>query len=88
MSTKTRLNKIEQAHSTGVKKKYLCCITNGMFGDVSKDYTVQPYTVSQGGTGGDNIHFETRAELDKFAARLDVDLYIVNFVCDSAIEAD
>lgn len=79
MTTKNRIKKIEQAQGIGEKKKYLCVID---YGNDDKGYKVQSCF------GGENIHFETRAQLDTFAARPEIDLQIVSVVFASSDTAN
>lgn len=48
----------------------------------AKGYKVQPYTVEFGGTGGEPFYIQTQEDLDKFAARDDVDLDILQIAWD------
>jgi hypothetical protein len=88
MTTKNRLNKLEEVSGTGAKVKYFCFITNGIFGKEDEGYKAQGVAVAQGGTGAADVHFATYAELKEFEARSDIDLQIVEFVYASQAVAD
>jgi hypothetical protein len=81
MSNKQRIQQLEKTHAPK-KKKYLCVIGLECWDspeEKAKGYKVQPCTVESGGTGGEPFYIATREDLDKFAARDDVDLDIIEF---------
>jgi hypothetical protein len=87
MTTKQRIEKLEKERDINRavhRYKYICIIHETSDRVLSKDegYTVQCCPRENGGTGGDPIHFVTRAELDDFAARPDVDLTLIRLVND------
>lgn len=84
MSAKTRIKQLEKTHAPK-KKKYMCVIGLEFWDtpeEKAKGYKVQPFTVESGGTGGEPFYIATREELDKFAARDDVDLDIIQYSID------
>jgi hypothetical protein len=80
-TNKQRVAQLEKTHAPKVNK-YLCVIMD--LWDTpekkAKGYKVQPCTAQFGGTGGDPFYLATRADLDAFAARPDVDLGIVEII--------
>lgn len=77
MTTKTRLKKIEQASGTGEKKKYLCVVNEAGGAFQSEGYKVQSLF------GGEDLHFNTRGELDEFEKRPDVELTLIRVISAS-----
>ncbi len=85
MTTKQRIIKLEQEKNTNRavnRYAYMCVVDETSTGVLSQTegFTVQCCPRENGGTGGDPIHFVTRAELDDFAARPDVDLTLIRLV--------
>ena len=77
MSIKNRLVKLETDRGVNKVNKYLCVISpEGMGSPEEKalGYKVQPLD----GTGGEPSYIATRAELDAFGARPDIELTIVS----------
>lgn len=78
MTTKTRLKKIEQASGKDEKKKYLCVINElSWHKDEAKGYKVQSLF------GGEDLHFDTLAELKAFGERADIELTIIRVISAS-----
>lgn len=71
MTTKTRIKQLEKASGKGEKKKYLCVVNEAGGAFQSEGYKVQSLF------GGENLHFNTRAELDEFSKRPDIDLTLI-----------
>ena len=87
MTTKQRIIKLEQEKNTNDavnRHAYICVVDETSTGVLSQaeGFTVQCCPREKGGTGGDPIRFATRAELDNFAARPDVDLTLIRLVND------
>ena len=88
MTTKQRIIKLEQEKNNNRAPNcyaYMCVVdetSTGIFSQ-TEGFTVQCCPREGGGTGGDPIHFVTRADLDNFAARPDVDLTLIRLVSDS-----
>lgn len=80
MTTKTRLKKIEQASGKGEKKKYFC-LANGF----DSPYPEGGRYKAQAMDGGEDLYFDTLAELEAFEKRPDIELTIIRVV--SASEA-
>jgi len=87
MTTKQRIIKLEQEKNTNRAVRpyaYMCVVDETLTGVLSQTegFTVQCCPRENGGTGGDPIHFVTRAELDDFAARPEIDLTLICLVND------
>ncbi len=81
MSIKSRLIGLEKARAPKVNK-YLCVYydpieAGGPPEERAKGYKVQPAPKEYGGIGGEPFYLATKADLDAFAARDDVDLATV-----------
>ena len=63
-----RVKQVEKARGIGDKKRYLCVI------ETDGGYKVQSLF------GGKDLHFDTRAELDEFEKRPDVELTTVTIL--------
>src|SRR5688500_10262766 len=78
-----RVNKLENSQGMGKRMKYMCVITEGWASGMdtpeerAKGYKIQPYIQSAGGTGGKPFYLATEAELQEFAARDDVELFVL-----------
>jgi len=87
MTTKQRIEKLEKAKQNDSALnhyKYLCVIDESadkVFSQ-AEGFTVQCCAKEKGGTHGEPIHFDARADLDDFAARPDVDLSLIRLVND------
>ena len=76
---KSRLERLETAAGMDGVKKYVCIIY--------PDQDSKGFDVSDFG-GGNPQHFETRAELESFEARPDVELTIIDVVYASPVKGD
>ncbi len=81
MTVETRIKQLEKTNGVGSVKGYMCVFFDPPGAEeMSKGYKVQPFIKESGGTGEDPFYLATRAELDAFAARDDVDLTTIKIV--------
>ena len=80
-SKQARIKQLEKASAAnGGKYKYACVIGLDCWDTPEEKelgFKIQPYLVTAGGTGGEPFYLKTQADLDKFAARDDVELCII-----------
>lgn len=77
-----RLQQLEKQSGAHDVYKYMCVISPEWLHwdtpeESAKGYKIQPFTTSQGGTGGAPFYLATREDLQAFAARPDVDLAVI-----------
>jgi len=78
MSAKTRIKQLEKASGKGEKKKYFC-LANGF----DSPYPEGGRYKAQAMDGGEDLYFDTLAELEAFGERADIELTIIRVISAS-----
>ena len=84
MTTKTRIKQLEKASGKGEKKKYFCLVNSfdSPYSPEGGRYKAQAMD------GGEDLYFDTLAELEAFEKRPDIDMTIIRVVYASEAIAE